>query len=145
MAKAKSTKAPAKKPAAAKKPASKGMSNITENMRKKPEVEETKSVVPSEKPPKVTKNITEAESVVDSAASVEVPKEATPQPNVIWSSEKDADGNPRFGNPPSSPVKIGFDFIEVPDADTQQKGFYSPHARRLVRSVNGFKFLQPKG
>lgn len=68
-----------------------------------------------------------------------------PPPNVIWSSEKKEDGSFKFGNPPASPVRIGPDAIEVPDAETQLKGFYSPSARRLVRQINGYKFFQPKG
>jgi hypothetical protein len=72
---------------------------------------------------------------IEQPETVSEPTEANPA-NVIWRGEKD---------PPQSPVKIGPTFIEVPTPDEQRAGFYSPHARRLVRQINGFKFFQPKG
>lgn len=84
-----------------------------------------------------------SERVADNPASNEEPKEATP-PNVIWSGEKKEDGSLKFGNPPAV-VKVGIRSISVPEAEKQLAGFYSPDARALVRNINGYKFLQPKG
>jgi hypothetical protein len=56
-----------------------------------------------------------------------------PEPNVIWRKDKE---------PPPSPLKIGADLIELPDAETQRAGFYHAHARRLVRQF-GYKFFNP--
>jgi hypothetical protein len=98
----------------------------------------------SENPTKVTENITEAESVAESSTSIETPIEATPPANVIWSSEKNEDGALKHGEPPSF-VRIGMLKIEVPETAVQLKGFYSEHARLLIRSIGGYKALVPKG
>jgi hypothetical protein len=62
--------------------------------------------------------------------------EANP-PNTIWADKEK--------EPPKSPVMIGITRIEVPDAESQKAGFYSPFSTRLVRSINGYKFFKPLG
>lgn len=107
------------------------------------------------------------ERVAESVASIEEPKEATRPANVIWSSERiyekvsgegetesrewissptdsDKTGILKFGDPPPF-VRIGMLKIEVPEAAVQLKGFYSEHARLLIRSIAGYKALVPKG
>lgn len=97
----------------------------------------------------------------------EPPAVAEPAANVIWSSERiykqvtkdgekeivawvssptdtDKMGKLKHGNPPPF-LKIGADLLELPSAENQLKGFYHKDAFRLVRQVNGFKFLKPKG
>jgi hypothetical protein len=65
-------------------------------------------------------------------------------PNVIWSSEKKEDGSLKHGDPPPF-LKFGMLHIDLPSAEAQLQGFYSQHARILVREKNGFKFFRPKG
>lgn len=72
------------------------------------------------------------------AKTVEVPEVKAPsgnEPNVIWRGDKE---------PPES-VRIGMTSIALPDAGAQRAGFYSEHSTRIVRQINGYKFLKPKG
>jgi hypothetical protein len=103
-----------------------------------------------------------------SEENTQQPQAVEPKPNVIWSSERlyksvtkegdkekiqwvaratedDQQGRLKYGEPPTSPVKIGNLHIKVPSADEQLKGFYSANSERLVRQVNGYKRFVAKG
>lgn len=59
---------------------------------------------------------------------------ALPKPNVRLSSD------PRLFESLSF-VCVGNLRIVLPDIETQRRGFYSEHARKLVQVVPGFKFF----
>ena len=88
--------------------------------------------------------ITGENHVAEFDTSIEGAKEAWQTPNVIWSSEKNEDGELLHGDPPES-IRVGMIAIELPDAATQLKGFYSPHAALLCQCKSGYKKLVPKG
>lgn len=67
------------------------------------------------------------------------PEKAEPiadSPNVIWADKQ---------KEPPAQVRIGMTPVPLPDAPTQKEGFHSPFARRLVRSIKGYKEIVKKG
>lgn len=75
--------------------------------------------------------------VADSIASSEVAKDATPEKNVIFVGKTEAPTWRRSG--PDI-------FNDLPDSDTQKKGFYYERARLLIRAFpREFKAMVRKG
>lgn len=87
-----------------------------------------KAEVKAEQPP-VSQPVEQAEIPV-------APPE--PAPNLKYSSDE------KFQEPPRR-VRIGMKVIELPEAEVQRAGFYSPHAEKLARTIKAYKLIQPKG
>lgn len=87
---------------------------------------------------KAKEPIVEIEGVEEMPASNEEAKSDTPVPNVQYS------GDPKYPAPPKQ-VRIGMKVIQLPDAEMQRQGFYSPFAEKLARTIKAYKLIQPKG
>ena len=96
-------------------------------------------------PSKRTQVLEAAKSLAESPENMQIENQTPPPPpNIIWSSEKNDKGELLHGEPPEA-IRVGMLNIELPDAATQRKGFYSPHAALLTQIKAGYKILKPKG